>query len=115
MLAQAHALAVLTDVKHQTGAVAAALISPDGRILQAELPSDVYGETFAIMCATIFGAAANANAQLGLPRPESATWEVPGARAVILRTASETLLVVVAPTDDPSRVLEIARRFASAL
>ncbi|HEV2230980.1 MAG TPA: hypothetical protein VGS18_02195, partial [Thermoplasmata archaeon] len=52
---------VIKDLKGRLSGIAAALISRDGLVLYADVPAGVYTETFAIMCATILGAAATAN------------------------------------------------------
>jgi predicted regulator of Ras-like GTPase activity (Roadblock/LC7/MglB family) len=46
------------DLRRRAGAIAAALVSRDGMAPYADLPSGGYAETFAIMGATIVGAAA---------------------------------------------------------
>ena len=70
MLATANVSGVVEDLKTRIGGKAAALVSRDWSVLFADLPTGVYTETFAIMCATILGAAATANSELNLAPPE---------------------------------------------
>ncbi|MGA9839576.1 MAG: roadblock/LC7 domain-containing protein [Thermoplasmata archaeon] len=95
MMAIASVRAVLEDLKSRVDGIATALVSRDGRVLSADLPGGLYAETFAVMCATMFGAAAAGNAELHRAPPQRIVIEGEDSKAIIARTDGNALLVLV--------------------
>jgi hypothetical protein len=90
---------VVKDLKNRIGAVASALVSRDGLVLSADVPDGVYTETFAIMCATILGAAATANTELSRAPPAHIVVEGPDSKTLIVGSGKKALLVAVVDHD----------------
>lgn len=99
MMAEANATAVVRDLKIRCGALGSALVSRDGVVLGADLPPGVSPETFAILCATILGAAATAAAELGRGPPARVIVEGRDASTVVVSAGPHALLVVVVGRD----------------
>ena len=116
MMAHENVGAVLTDLKVRVAGLVAALISRDGQIVSADFPEGTPAETFAIMCATVLGAAGTAITELERPRPERITIEGADSKTVIMGVGVGALLVVVAESSSDSRTLldEVAK-FADLL
>jgi len=87
--------AVVKDLKSRIGGIATALVSRDGLVLFADVPAGVYTETFAIMCATILGAAATANTELNRAPPDRIVVEGTDSRTIIVGCGKKSLLVAV--------------------
>ncbi len=116
MLATANVSGVVEDLKTRIGGKAAALVSRDGSVLFADLPTGVYTETFAIMCATILGAAATANSELNLAPPERIIAQGNDSRTIIVGSGKKALLVAVVDNSaDVTNVLEEVGWFAELL
>jgi predicted regulator of Ras-like GTPase activity (Roadblock/LC7/MglB family) len=116
MLATANVGSVIKDLKTRVAGIATALVSRDGTVLFADLPSGIYAETFATMCATMFGAAATANAELNLGPAERLITQGGGTLTIIARSGTKALLVaVVSIPADLTAVLEEVHRFAELL
>ena len=95
---------------------AAALVSRDGLVLYADVPAGVYTETFAIMCATILGAAATANTELNRAPPEKIVIEGNDSKTIIVGSGKKALLVaVVDQSADANRVLAEVGKVAELL
>ncbi len=111
MMATGNVGAVIKDLKARIGGIATALVSRDGLVLYADVPAGVYTETFAIMCATILGAAATANTELNRSPPERIVIEGNDSKTIIVGSGKKALLVaVVDQTADISKVLgEVAK------
>jgi predicted regulator of Ras-like GTPase activity (Roadblock/LC7/MglB family) len=108
--------AVIKDLKTRIGGLATALVSRDGLVLYADVPSGVYTETFAIMCATILGAAATANTELNRSPPERIVIEGSDSKTVIVGSGKKALLVaVVDRSADESAVVAEATKVAEML
>ncbi|HXQ93568.1 MAG TPA: roadblock/LC7 domain-containing protein [Thermoplasmata archaeon] len=108
--------AVIKDLKTRIGGIAAALVSRDGLVLYADVPAGVYTETFAIMCATILGAAATANTELNRAPPEKIVIEGNDSKTVIVGSGKKALLVaVVDQSADANRVLAEVGKVAELL
>lgn len=90
---------IVKDLKTRIGAIAAALISRDGLVLSADVPTGVYTETFAIMCATILGAAATANTELNRSPPSHIVVESSDSKTLIVGSGKKALLVAVVNHD----------------
>jgi uncharacterized protein len=106
MMATGNVGAVIRDLKTRIGALATALVSRDGLVLYADVPAGVYTETFAIMCATILGAAATANTELNRSPPERIVIEGNDSKTIIVGSGKKALLVaVVDQSVETSKVL----------
>jgi predicted regulator of Ras-like GTPase activity (Roadblock/LC7/MglB family) len=113
MMAAGNVGAVIKDLKSRIGAVASALVSRDGLVLYADVPAGVYTETFAIMCATILGAAATANTELNRSPPERIVIEGADSKTIIVGSGKKALLVaVVDQAADTQKVLAEAGKVA---
>ena len=106
MMATGNVGAVIKDLKTRVSGIATALVSRDGLVLYADVPAGVYTETFAIMCATILGAAATANTELNRAPPERIVVEGNDSKTIIVGSGKKALLVaVVEHTADVGKVL----------
>ncbi len=116
MMAAGNVGTVIKDLKSRINGVAAALVSRDGLVLYADVPTGVYTETFAIMCATILGAAATANTELNRSPPERIVVDGPDSKTIIVGSGKKALLVaVVDQTADGQRVLAEVVKVADML
>ncbi|MFI5417703.1 MAG: roadblock/LC7 domain-containing protein [Candidatus Lutacidiplasmatales archaeon] len=107
---------VIKDLKGKINGVAAALVSRDGLVLYADVPAGVYTETFAIMCATILGAAATANTELNRSPPERIVIEGTDSKTIIVGSGKKALLVaVVDQSADAARTLGEVMKVAELL
>jgi predicted regulator of Ras-like GTPase activity (Roadblock/LC7/MglB family) len=85
----------LRSLRQSCGAIASAVISRDGLIIAADLPEGVSMETFAIMCATLIGAASTANSELRVGTPIHVTVESEDAKMVVVGAGRKALIVAV--------------------
>jgi len=85
----------LRSLRQSCGAIASAVISRDGLIIAADLPEGVSMETFAIMCATLIGAASTANSELRVGTPLHVTVESEDAKMVVVGAGRKALIVAV--------------------
>lgn len=116
MMATGNVGAVIKDLKSRIAGLATALVSRDGLVLFADVPPGVYTETFAIMCATILGAAATANTELNRSPPEKIVVEGADSRTIIVGCGRKALLVaVVEQTADVNKVLVEVGKVADLL
>ena len=74
---------------------AAAVISRDGLLVESELPMNIFAETFAIMCATMLGAAVTANSELKKSPPDFVVAESAQGAMILSGATKKTLLVCV--------------------
>ena len=116
MFAAAEASAMVRDLRRRLGADAVALVRRDGQLLAADLPNGGYPETFAILTATVLGAASAAAREAGGGLPDRVVFEGPDARGVVARCGATALLAVLLPLASPAQdVLGEIARFAEAL
>jgi predicted regulator of Ras-like GTPase activity (Roadblock/LC7/MglB family) len=116
MMAAADPSAMVKDLQARVSAIGSALISRNGLVLWGELPSGMYAETFGVMCATIFGAAATANHELGRTLPENIGIAGGDSTMIITPCGAKAILVVVLDREaDPRRALDVVAKFATAL
>ena len=116
MMAAGNVGGVIKDLKARINGIATALVSRDGLVLYADVPAGVYTETFAIMCATILGAAATANTELNRAAPERIVVEGNDSRTIIVGSGKKALLVaVVDQTSDVPKVLAEVVKVAEML
>ncbi len=108
--------AVIKELKTRISGIATALVSRDGLVLYADVPAGVYTETFAIMCATILGAAATANTELNRSPPDRIVVEGTDSRTIIVGSGKKALLVaVVDQSADVDHVVDEATKVAEML
>lgn len=116
MMATGNVGTVIKELKQRIGGTATALVSRDGLVLYADVPAGVYTETFAIMCATILGAAATANTELNRSPPERIVIEGHDSKTIIVGSGKKALLVaVVDQSADTQKVLAEATKVAELL
>lgn len=88
------------------GAVAVAIVSDDGRMLHSALPSGVSAETFAVMSATIVGAAATVSSDLKQTPPDHIVIRGVDFTTILARFDPMSLLIiVVGASADPDQLL----------
>lgn len=85
----------LRSLRQSCGAMASAVISRDGLVIAADLPEGVSMETFAIMCATLLGAASTANSELKVGTPKHVVVESEDAKMVVVGAGRKALIVAV--------------------
>jgi hypothetical protein len=85
----------LRSLRQSCGAMASAVISRDGLVIAADLPEGVSMETFAIMCATLLGAASTANSELKVGTPKHVVVESEDAKVVVVGAGRRALIVAV--------------------
>lgn len=116
MNAMATPAEMVRDLRARTESIAGALIGREGRVLYADLPTQVYADTFAIMCAAVLGAAATANLELGRAPPTRIIAESPDSRTLLLACGRDAFLVLVTPaSSDLESVESIASPFLESL
>ncbi len=116
MVAVPDATERLSDLKARLSAETIALVSRDGEVIQGELPREAFPETFAIMCATVFAAAATAHLEMGRAAPVRIVVAARDATTVLVPSGPTRLLVVVAgPSADSARLARDAERAATRL
>lgn len=87
----------LRDLRKGNPAVHWALMSRDGVVLTADLPEGVHYETFAIMCATMLGAALTLNSEFPEGEVERIIVEAGRYRVIIIGIDLERLMALVVP------------------
>lgn len=113
MMATQHVEAILADLKRRIDGDGIALVSRNGTLVSADLPAGVLAEAFAVMCATIFGAAATANSEIGRGCPEQVVIDGGGSTMILRASGPGAVLVaVVEPPSDVGLALREVARFA---
>jgi len=116
MFADAEAGAILRQWKDRCGALGSSLVSRDGLVLFSNLPLAGFADTFAIMCATILGAATTATSELGRGPPHRVTIEEDGGTTIVVPVDPHALLVTVLGRDaDLAKVGREVEAFATFL
>jgi len=96
---------ILSELK-KTGKVdATAVVSRDGILIGAEIPPEVHGETFAIMSATMLGAAITANSELNKNMPSKVVVESDDGITIVAGAGINSILVVSSKDSDRKGVL----------
>lgn len=90
---------LVTGLRKETGALAAAVISRDGLVVEADLPPEVSPETFSIMCAAILGAAMTATNEMGKGPPKRIDMVSEDVRILLYAAGRKSMLVVALPPD----------------
>ncbi len=102
----------IDELKASLEAVAVAIVSDDGRMLHSALPSGVSAESFAVMSATIVGAAATVSSDLKQTPPDHIVIRGTDFTTILARLDSASLLVtVVGATSDADRLLHYIDEF----
>jgi predicted regulator of Ras-like GTPase activity (Roadblock/LC7/MglB family) len=97
----------LRALRQNSGAIASAVISRDGLVIAADMPEGVSMETFAIMCATLLGAASTANSELRVGTPLHVLVESEDAKMVVVGAGRKALIVaVIGKKADPAIALK---------
>jgi len=97
----------LAEWCRSSGAEAFAVIDRDGRTVAGSLPPHLRTELFGVVCATMFGAAAAATAELGDSLPAYVQIRTEGRQTILAPFGPQSLLCVVAGTDlSPPQILE---------
>lgn len=97
---------VLSDLK-KTGKIdATAVVSRDGILVGAEIPPEVHGETFAIMSATMLGAAITANSELNKNMPSKVIVESDDGITIVAGAGINSILVVSSKSDDKAEIIK---------
>jgi len=113
--AAASVLAPIDKLKGLLDAVAVAIVSDDGRMLHSVLPSGVSTESFAVMSATIVGAAATVSSDLKQTPPDHIVIRGNNFTTILARFDPESLLVtVVGASADPDQLLQQIYEFILA-
>jgi hypothetical protein len=85
---------ILRELKKVGGVEASAVVSRDGILMASDIPDDVHGETFAIMSATMLGAAITANSELRKKLPDRIVVESTDGRTIVAGAGTKSLIVV---------------------
>lgn len=85
----------LRGLRQSCGAIASAVISRDGLVIAADVPEGVSMETFAIMCATLLGAASTAHSELRISTPQHVLVEGEDAKMLLVGAGRKALIVSV--------------------
>jgi len=106
----------IQELNARIGGIATALVGRNGAVLFADVPAGVSAETFAVMCATLFGAAATAHSELDRHPPGRIIVEGTDSTTVIVGKGDQALLVtVVDRSAELTRVLEEVGKVADLL
>ena len=87
----------LRDLREGNPAVHWAMMARDGVVLNHDLPEGVHQETFAIMCATMLGAAHTLNSEFPEGDVERIVLEAGRYRVVIIGIDQDFLIAIVVP------------------
>jgi predicted regulator of Ras-like GTPase activity (Roadblock/LC7/MglB family) len=107
---------LLATLRNDCNAMASAIISKDGAVVDSDVPEEISRETFAIMSATIMGAGVTAALELKKTAPDRIVLDSTDVRTVIMNAGKRRILVVVVPPDtDPSLVVDCSRMLLESL
>ncbi len=81
------------------GVLGSALITRDGGVMIADLPKGMHSETFAIMCATMVGAAHTINSDIDIGSTDSISVNAQRGKFIITKAGRKELLAVVVDED----------------
>lgn len=112
MIAAAPLPTLLAELKRSSSVRAIALIGRDGTPLSADLPPGTHAESFAMMCATAFGAAATACAELGNRSPIRLAISTGDTFAILAPNGPAALLAVQV---EPGASVDAVRSLTEAL
>ncbi len=86
-------------LNEKKGVMGSAIVTRDGMVLVGDLPSSIHNETFAIMCATMFGAAHTVNSDLDIGSPDMIVVDAKRGSLVIANAGKRELLAVILEED----------------
>jgi len=89
----------LRALRDEFGAFASAIVSRDGLIIAGDIPDDMSGETFGIMCATLLGAACTANSELKASTPIGVVVESEDSIMILVGAGRKALIVAAMPRE----------------
>ena len=89
----------LRALREEFGAFASAIVSRDGLIMAGDIPEDVSGETFGIMCATLLGAASTAHSELKTGTPNGVVVDSEDSTMILVGAGRKALIVAVMPRE----------------
>lgn len=105
----------LRDLREGNPAVHWAYMARDGVVLTQDLPDGVHHETFAIMCATILGAAHTLNSEFPEGEVERIMIEAGRYRVLVMGIDQDTLMSLVVPRNmDISSLLVYVQKVLKA-
>ena len=87
----------LRDLRQENGSIHWAFLTRDGVVISQELPEGVHHETFAIMCATMLGAAHTLNSEFPEGEIERIIVEAGRYRVLVVGLDINTLVALVLP------------------
>ena len=93
---------ILNELKSGGKVDATAVVSRDGILISADIPPEVHGETFAIMSATMLGAAITANSELNKNMPNRVVVQSDDGHTIIVGAGINSLLVVSTKEEEPT-------------
>lgn len=106
---------ILEKLKRE-GTLGSAVFSRDGVVLNSDLPSSTHEETFAIMCATIIGAANTANGELDRGKPEKVIIDSKEGRILLVSAGKNKILsVLVDSTHDLKKIFQATKKIADQI
>ena len=88
-----------SDVVKNESVIGYAVVTRDGNMVEYELPDGVHVETFAVMCATVFGAAITAKMEMNLKPLERIIVESEDNDTILVVPKGEKHLIVVVVND----------------
>lgn len=98
------------------GVKSSAIISRDGLVIAADMDTGTYVETFAIMCATLMGAAVTANMELKRGAPDKVTVESSDGKMLIVSAGRKAVVVsVIEGGVDEEHVTKQMEKIASSV
>lgn len=107
---------MLASLRNDCNALASAVISKDGAVVDSDVPEEISRETFAIMSATIMGAGVTAANEFRKAAPDRIVVDSVDIRTVIMNAGRKRILVVVVPPEtDPSKVVDSSRVLLESL
>lgn len=86
---------VLKDMENVGDIEASVVVSRDGLLMAADIPTEVNAETFAAMTATMLGAAETAVSELGKQLPDRVIAESDEAKIIVCGAGPKSLFVVM--------------------
>ena len=106
----------LRALRQTCGAIASAVISRDGLVIAADVPEGVSMETFAIMCATLLGAASTAHSELRISTPQNVIVVGEDAKMILVGAGRKALIVsVIGRKGDANQALKKMSELADTI
>lgn len=107
MLRSERLIEILKELRKAIPLDASAVVTRDGILMASDIPDNVHGETFAIMSATMLGAAITANSELRKGAPKKIVVESDDGKTIVAGAGTNSLLVIsTKQTVDEGKLLE---------